>query len=93
MLGGYQTITFNNVPTFDGTIKVKDAFMKAKKGKAILIENLFIETGVAISGFTYDITPTDETKAVLPVTAISENTIVTIGVVINADDSIAIYGE
>lgn len=93
MLGGYQTITFNNVPAFDGTIKIKDAFTKAKKGKAILIENLFIDTGVSVSGFTYDITPTDETKAVLPITAITDNTIVTIGLVINANDSIAIYGE
>ena len=93
MLGGYQTITFNNEPTFNGTIKVKDAFTKAKKGKAILIENLFIDDGVSISGFAYDITPSDETKAVLPITAIDSNSIVTIGIVINADDSIEMYGE
>lgn len=82
--GGYQIIDFTGLTQFDGSESIPGAFAKIKAaGKPILANNF---TGVNM--FTADVKPTDTNKAVLTAVVESSGSLVPIGIVINADDTV-----
>lgn len=80
MLGGYQVIDFKGTNLGSDAVIIKDAFKKAKSGKALLIENM---TGV--SGFVYDVAVNSTDTAVIPLMLVIEDAPV-IGIITITDE-------
>jgi len=89
MLGGYQVIDCKGVTLSSTPVTIKDAFKKAKSGKAILIENMN-----GVSGFVHDTAPSETDTALLPIMLVVENTaIIGIITITNEDACTLSVGE
>ena len=82
--GGYQIIDFTGITAFDGSQSLPGAFDKIKAAKKPILAYNFVGCYL----MTCDVAPTNSLKAIMTGVIESSGSLVPIGIVINADDTV-----